>query len=233
MNKKEEMKALRKSNTGAVSYKSFNGVKADVVDSDRKIIEVKFASFGNIDSDGDMLLRGCFAKSIQERGPHSQTNRKIAFVWQHDIKEPIGKILELEEREDGAYAQVQLSDFDSVPLAKRAFSQMQDGTINQFSFGFSYIWDKMEYDENIDAFVVKELKLYEVSPVTLGANEMTENIGEMQGDDLKAALKSLSVKNKTRFDELKRYINTINEAEPVNPLTSGGLFDKIANSVND
>lgn len=218
-----------------MAFKGFSAKDAAVVDESKRIVEVKFASFGNVDSDGDLLVKGCFAKSIQERGPGAATNRKIAFVWQHDIKDPIGKILSIDEREDGAYASVQLSNFDAVPNAKRAYYQLQDGDINQFSFGFEYIWDKLDYDEALDAFIVKEVKLYEISPVTLGANEMTEFIGIAEdAADLKGIIKGIAQKDKEKFNEIKQYVNELErEAEPVRPLTSGkGLFDKIANSIN-
>lgn len=218
-----------------MAFKGFSAKDAAVVDESKRIIEVKFASFGNVDSDGDLLVKGCFAKSIQERGPGAATNRKIAFVWQHDIKDPIGKILSIDEREDGAYASVQLSNFDAVPNAKRAYYQLQDGDINQFSFGFEYIWDKLDYDEALDAFIVKEVKLYEISPVTLGANEMTEFVGIAEdAADLKGIIKGIAQKDREKFNEIKQYVNELErEAEPVRPLTSGkGLFDKIANSIN-
>lgn len=190
---------------------------AAIVNGDDHVIEVKFASFGNVDSDGDLLVKGCFAKSINDRGPESDTNRKIAFLWQHDMRDPIGKILKLEEREDGAYATVRLSDFDAVPNAKRAYSQLSDGVLNQFSFGFEYIWDKMEYDESKDAFIIQEVKLHEVSVVTLGANEETAYVGEVE--DMKAFVNNLKENNLAKYNELKEAIKSM-EAEPPKALTS-------------
>ena len=220
----------KRSQCDGVKYKGFDA-KSITIDDDRKVIEVKFASFGNIDSDRDMLVRGCFSKSINDRGPESNTNRKIVFLWQHETDEPIGRPLKIEEREDGAYAVIQLSDFDAVPLAKRAYSQLKDGTLNQFSFGFSYVWDKVEYDEELDAFIVKEVKLYEISVVTFGANEQTEYMGEVDPETLKSSLRNLSQKDRKELLEIKKLVDElISEAEPVQPLTSGaGLFDKLAN----
>lgn len=198
--------------------------EASVVDEDKHVIEVKFASFGNVDSDGDLLVKGCFSKSINDRGPESSTNRKIAFLWQHDMRDPIGKIMKIEEREDGAYATVQLSDFDAVPNAKRAYYQLQEGTLNQFSFGFNYIWDKMEYDEEKDAFIIMEVKLYEISVVTMGANEETEYIGEI--DDMKAFVRDLKEKNLAKYNELKQ---AINEVEPPKALEREFLSNIVIN----
>lgn len=175
MDKKEEI-LIRKqmSASGSVVFKSFDVAKADIANEEEHIIRVKFASYGNIDSDGDVLIKGCFAKSIAERGPESATNRKIAFLWQHDRTDPIGRILSIEEKDEGAYATIKLSNFDAVPNARRAWQQLIDGDINQFSFGAYYVWDKCEYEEEREAFIVKELDAREISVVTLGANEKTQ-----------------------------------------------------------
>lgn len=232
--KKAEQIARKKENNSGRAVKYFGVDSFKEVDSEKHIIEIKFAAFGNIDSDRDILIKGCFAKSIQERGPGSSTHRKIAFLWQHDLHDPIGKILKIEEREDGAYAEVQLSNFDAVPNAKRAYYQLIDGDIDQFSFGFEYVWDKIEYDESADAFIVREVKLFEISVVTLGANEMTEFIREIpDGKSLKKYLKNLMSNDIDKFNLLKQMINETG-AEPVQPLTlcAESLFEKIGKQIN-
>ena len=78
------------------AFKQAPILKADVVDEEKHIVLVKFCSFGTVDSDGDMLMKGCISKSIQERGPASATNRKIQFLWQHETKNPIGRILSID-----------------------------------------------------------------------------------------------------------------------------------------
>lgn len=232
--KQEKIEAKKAMNSNKVLIKYFSAKEMKDVDPDNHIIEVKFAAYGMPDSDRDILIKGCFSKSISERGPESSTNRKIAFLWQHDMHDPIGKILKLEERDDGAYATVRLSNFDAVPNAKRAYFQLKDGDINQFSFGFSYVWDKMEYDEESDTFIVKEVKLYEISVVTLGANEQTEYIGELENEDeIKSYLKEISIKDKDKFNKIKQMITDI-EAEPEQtvkpPLTldHDNMFEKLA-----
>lgn len=232
MIKQQQVLDKKAKNDGAVATKSFSVKEMSVVDAEKHTIEIKFAAYGAPDSDGDVLIKGCFAKSISERGPESDTNRKIAFLWQHEMHDPIGKILSIEEKDDGAYAVVQFSDFDAVPNAKRAYTQLRDGDINQFSFGFQYVWDKVDYDEDHDVFIVKEVKLYEISVVTLGANEATQYIRELYNEEeLKSYLKELSTKNKDKFNQIKQMINTIKaepeQAEP--PLTlKENLFDKLA-----
>lgn len=82
MNLSQQIEA-RRAAMGNTCRKEFAVTKADIANEDEHIILVKFANFGNKDSAGDILIKGCFAKSINDRGPGSATNRKIAFVWQH------------------------------------------------------------------------------------------------------------------------------------------------------
>lgn len=216
--------------TSGIIRKEFSVSKADIMDYEKHIIRAKFASFGNKDSDGDILIKGCFAKSINERGPESSTNRKIVFLWQHVMVDPIGKVLSIEELEDGAYATVQLSNFDAVQNAKRAWYQLNDGDINQFSFGFQYVWDKMEYDEVQDAYIVKEVILHEISVVTLGCNEQTEYMGAM-----KALFEAFDKANDTDKEQIKRQIlERLKAAEPAKePLTHPSIMERIGQIYNN
>lgn len=224
----EKIEARRAAVAGA-ARKEFPVSRVDVVDEGRHIIRVKFASFGNKDSAGDILLRGCFAKSIQERGPASATNRKIAFLWQHNTADPIGRVLSIEELEDGAYADIVLSNFEAVPNARRAWVQLEDGDINQFSFGFSYVWDKVEYDEERDAYIVKEVVLHEISVVTLGANEETEYVGAVKG--LAEALTKATAEERMKIK--RQILDLLGEAEPAQPLTSHDtLFGKLGKMIH-
>lgn len=217
----------RQKSVPAVGRKEFAVTKADIMDDDKHVIRVKFASFGNKDSAGDILVKGCFAKSINERGPQSDTNRKIAFLWQHDMYDPIGKVLEIEELDDGAYATVQLSNFDAVPNAKRAWYQLNDGDINQFSFGYQYVWDKMEYIEEEDAFLIKEVVLHEISVVTLGCNEQTEYMGAVKG-----LAEAIMRGEKVDKEQIKRMLEMLNGAEPVEePLTRKSAFERIGQTL--
>lgn len=226
MNISEKIRERQKS-VPAVGRKEFNVTKADIMDDEKHVIRVKFASFGNKDSAGDILVKGCFAKSINERGPQSDTNRKIAFLWQHDIYDPIGKVLEIEELDDGAYATVQLSNFDAVPNAKRAWYQLNDGDINQFSFGYQYVWDKMEYIEEEDAFLIKEVVLHEISVVTLGCNERTEYMGAVKG-----LAEAIMRGEKVDKEQVKWMLEMLSGAEPAEaPLTRKSVFERIGQNV--
>ena len=179
---------IRKRNTSPIRYKSYGEKPCDVDEGNRKVSGY-LAAFGNVDSDGDVILKGAFAKSLQERGVNSSSKRKIAYLWQHNMSEPIGRFTELREDEYGLYFEAELDD---IPLGDRVMKQYQSGTLNQHSIGFNYVWDKTEVDPNDDnVWVLKEVNLFEGSVVTLASNENTPYLG-MKGANIEAEGQVLS-----------------------------------------
>src|SRR3990172_12417972 len=53
--------------------------------------------FGVKDLVGDIVHPGAFAKTLVERGG------EIKFLWQHDVAEPIGRMLEMHEDAHGLF----------------------------------------------------------------------------------------------------------------------------------
>jgi HK97 family phage prohead protease len=154
-----------------VGYKSFSAKDMKV---EGRTVTGYLAAFNNIDSDYDLLIKGCFAKSLADRGVGSTNGNKIAHLWQHKMDEPLGTYTVLEERDFGLYFECV---YDDVPKANQALIQFKSGTLANFSIGYSYIWDKMEWDDNKDCCIIKELNLYEGSVVTLAANPLAHFVG--------------------------------------------------------
>lgn len=140
-------------------------------DLDKRIINGYLATWGTVNDYGEMLVRGAFAKSIQERGPASNSNYKITFLWMHDATDPLAVFAELVEDDYGLLFRT--LPLDDVPNADRAIKQIRSGTLNQFSYGFDYVWDKIEYDYENDVLILKEVELWEGSVVTMGADTNT------------------------------------------------------------
>lgn len=141
----------------------------DELPSDR-LIKQYFCIFGVPDDYGTIPVKGCFAKSIEERGPNSKSNYKITVLWQHDEKDPLCIPTVLKEDEIGLYAEYSP---DPIPSGDRCLIQVRSGTINNGSYGFNYIWDKMEYNEKTDMIMMHEVALFEISPVTRGSQTQT------------------------------------------------------------
>jgi HK97 family phage prohead protease len=142
--------------------------KGELVDERR--IKGYLIVWGVRDSYGTVFLKGCCAKSIQERGPKSNGKYKIKFLWQHDQMDPLCEFDVLQEDDYGLYFEAVPDD---VPNGERAVKQVRSGTLNQFSVGFDYIWDKIEYAEDVDALILKEIDLFEGSIVTIPSNMET------------------------------------------------------------
>lgn len=145
-------------------------LKLSIVSEQDRVVEGYLSVFGVRDMSGETCIKGCFAKSINERGPDSKSKYKIVMLWQHIMSEPIGQFLELKEDNYGLYFKAQL---DNIPTADRCLTQIKSGTINQFSFGYEYVWDKVKYDEATDSIMLLEVELFEGSAVTIGCNMET------------------------------------------------------------
>lgn len=173
-----------------MQYKTFSIYAKEVnYDEESRVISGYAAIFGNKDKAGDILIKGCFAKSIHDRGPESSANDKIIMLWMHDMNEPIGNILVLIEDEKGLYFEAKIDD---VPRGNQAVKQLESGTLNQFSIGYQYVWENCEYDPEKDAFIVKEVKLYEISVVSIGCNGETEYLGLKSIEDAENSYKELN-----------------------------------------
>lgn len=138
---------------------------------DQRIIEGYLIVWGKVNLYDEMVIKGACAKSIADRGPKSNAQYKITFLWQHHMDDPLSLFAELEE--DNFGLRFKTMPLDDVPNADRALKQIRSGTLNQFSVGFDYVWDKVEYDEANDCLVLLEIDLFEGSIVTIGADSET------------------------------------------------------------
>jgi len=113
----------------------------------------------SVDDYNSKFQRGCFTKTIKERG------KRIKVFYDHEHL--VGSAIEVREDDYGVYAKGKLNL--AVEKAREAYEFMKDETIEGLSFGFRTIKDT--YDNGIR--VIKELALYEFGPVAFPANEKT------------------------------------------------------------
>lgn len=132
-----------------------------VVDEANGIIEAYVSIFNNVDSYGDVVLKGAFADSIKAWFP-----RYPKGVWGHDWNDPIAKTLEIREDERGLYIKGQL--IMEVQRAKEAYALIKAGVMTDFSFGYEVNDYEIDFDKGIR--YLKKLTIFEWSPVLVGAN---------------------------------------------------------------
>lgn len=146
-------------------------------------VKVVLSKFDVIDSDDEMIVKGAFAKSLQERGPEATSNRRIAFLRNHDWEHQIGKWITLEETNEGL---IGIGELGRTTKATDAFLDYQDGILREHSIGFNRVFDKIELaQEGLKRYsILKEIQLYEGSGVTFGANSLTPTIDVSKGTHL-------------------------------------------------
>lgn len=116
------------------------------------------ATYGNVDSDGDVIKRGAFG----ELNP-----KKIKFLYQHDWHRVLGVAQTLFDDERGVYAEFKFADSGGNDLFSEVYSLVKMGALNSFSVGFQV----EEFSRNSDgARVIEKAKLWEASIVTFPAN---------------------------------------------------------------
>ena len=176
-------------------YKS-NEAKVKDVDTKKGLVKAYFAVFGNIDSDGDIIEQGAFAKTITERGPEGNGRIKH-FKW-HSTRDVPGKLQELGEDEFGGWF---VSKLSNTTLGKDTLIEYEEGIITEHSHGFEII--KSDTDEsNINH--IRESKLWEVSSLTAwGANPLTRTEFVKDIKDEKELLKA--IENITKYLKVGRF----------------------------
>jgi HK97 family phage prohead protease len=160
--------------------------------------------FNNIDSYGDIVVKGAFANDLQR---WEASGNNIPLLFGHNMSDPdfnIGHILSAEEDEVGLKVTAQL-DLES-PKAKQVYRMLKGRRIDQMSFAYDVLDGAKAQKDGEDVYEIRDLKLYEVSVVTVGANSETEVLAVKQvpavTDRILAEVKAgrvLSAKNESEI----------------------------------
>jgi len=182
--------------TGAMEYKAVGlEVKAD---GDEGIYEGYFAIFENVDDGFDIMHQGAFARTLEKRA------NRVKVFYAHDWDKLIGPPpTELREDEKGLFARGKLSL--GTFWGKEVWALMKDGALTEGSIG--YRAKDYEYGEN-GLRHLYAVDLYEISPVPLGMNPLTElraikSALGLQGDVSAASLVERIERLSATVDELK------------------------------
>lgn len=185
------------------------------VGEDRKIKGYAIV-WGSKNSHDEIVLKGATLNSLNARGVGS-TRNAIQFLYQHRSEEPIAKIDVLEEDDYGLY-------FEATIIKTQAgddlIEKINAGVLRQLSYGFSYVWDKTEYDEEQDAYILREIKLWEISIVTFSSDEMAQlrnlDFGTFQKIELIKEIDVEAIRNLVKLSKLKKENNEPKEVEENN-----------------
>jgi HK97 family phage prohead protease len=157
------------------------GLEIKGIEESRGIVEFYFSAFGNKDSDGDIMEKGSFKKTI------SENLSRIKHFKNHDPHLAVGRILELHEDSKGAFAVSQMS---KSTLGQDTLIEYKEGIITEHSHGFQTI--RENYSNEKSANIISEVKLWEVSSLTSwGANSNTPTTGIKSLEDVETLFKNL------------------------------------------
>jgi HK97 family phage prohead protease len=170
--------------------------------------------FGNVDSYGDVVMPGAFAKTLAE---WLKSGNPIPLLFGHNMSDPdynIGGVVAAEEDAVGLKVTAQLDLENSKAL--QTYRMLKGRRINQMSFAYDEIDSGPAVHDGDQVWELRELRLYEVSVVTIGANQETEilavkqvpNVAERAMRDIKAG-RVLSSKNEGELRDAHEAIGRV------------------------
>ena len=139
--------------------------ESDVKSEDNGIFRGYASIFGNEDQGNDIVQKGAFTKSLEQR-PAS----KVKMLFQHKTDEPIGVFESIYEDSKGLYVKGKLAL--GTQKGRDTYELLKIGALDGMSIGFKADPQKQGYNENKRGVrTLKEVDLMEISLVTFPMNE--------------------------------------------------------------
>jgi len=130
-------------------------------------VSAVFSVFNTLDSDGDVVVEDAIKSGFK--------SGSVPMVWAHKWDMPIGKGSIKQDKDKATFEGEFFMDTESGKEAYNLVKAM--GDLQQWSFGYrvndSERGKFKKGDNELDARYLKDLSVYEVSPVLVGANQDT------------------------------------------------------------
>ena len=197
-NQKNEVGTVAKTNEGPAERKVIPFIVTKVNEA-QGIVEHTVAIMGNTDLGGDKIWPGAFTKTITER------SGQIRVLDSHNtdsIMRVLGRPIEmreishsqlpakvLERYPEATGALVASTQFlMDTPEGRGAFSRIASGSIGEYSIGYDPIsvdFETIKMDDGTEGTVrnLREIRLWEYSPVIFAMNPATSTIGAKGADE--------------------------------------------------
>lgn len=193
--KKQEEKLVKSFNVDNVEMKSN--------EKDFAIVKAYVSIFNNIDRAGDMIVKGAFTKSLENKLPK--------VCWCHEWSNVIGKVISAEEDNKGLLVEMQITK--NTQQGAEAIELMKMGAMDEFSIGYQVndyeiksLPDGRVYNE------LKELELFEVSPVLVGCNPDTKLVSIKSDENIE--IKEEEEKNDPQNCDITKENEECNDMTP-------------------
>ena len=206
-----------------MSEKEVKNIDLELKEDTEGKVSAVFSVFNSLDSDGDIVLPGSIKSGFK--------SGSVPMVWAHKWDMPIGKGSIDSDGDKATFNGEFFMDTESGKEAYKIVKNMAD--MQQWSFGYRVNDAERgkigEGDEEKDARFLKDLTVFEVSPVLVGANQDTytmaiksneELLKEIVGNDEEKAVLGSSSFGKEPVSE------TLEEEDAVNPAVEVEEVDK-------
>ncbi|WP_018513787.1 MULTISPECIES: HK97 family phage prohead protease [unclassified Streptomyces] len=163
--------------------------------------------FGNEDSVGDVVKPGAFTETLTEWGAKGDP---IPVIWAHKWGDPfahVGRVIKAVETLEGLEVTGQIDDLtgdDENPTAKQVYRLLKGRRVTQFSFAYDELKSAWVKDDNHrwgGYWELQQLKLHEVGPCLVGANQETELLAA-KAEGLARGAKAGRVLSQANYDSL-------------------------------
>jgi len=211
-------------------YKSLNYEIKDL-DGPQGIVTFYANSFDKKDSDGDIIIKGSFKKTLKENF------KRIRHLLNH--YDSIGVPISIKEDNFGLLVQSQL--IMGKQIARETFEEYKVYAELENTMEHSIRLDIVKFDEDRESEtrIIREAKLWDVSTIDKwGANQWTPQLALKQFDSVEDAIKTLELLLKGRFSEdrlenieqalntLKSLINEPHSTQDDEPIDINVMLDK-------
>lgn len=160
--------------------------------------------FGNVDQGGDIVVKGAFKRTIEAH------QGKFKMLWNHDYKSPPIGISMVKEDEHGLLNEGTLF-YKDMERASDVYVGIKNGAIDSMSFMYDVIQSEPGMKDGMRVRFLKELKLFETSPVNFPMNESAVITG-VKEEDIPAIVE--------RMEKLEQMLKNSNPEEVKNLISS-------------
>jgi len=154
-------------------------IEFKTIDDEKGTVEAVFSVYNNVDSDGDVVVPGAIKSGFKDN--------QVPMVFAHKWDQPIGKGV---IQTDDDKAVFKGSFFMGTEAGKEAYNLAKEmGDLQEWSFGFRINdyevapFSKDGSEEEQDVRYLKDLEVFEVSPVLVGANRETYTLAIKTGEE--------------------------------------------------
>ena len=149
------------------------------------------ATFGNIDLQGDTIVKGAFTKTLAD--PDIQ----IKLLHQHFPSELLGAVETATETDKGLFITAKMPK--NIDIVRNLVPLLEMKALGKFSIGFNVVSSEESPD---GGKLLTEIKLHEVSVVTFAANPKAD-ITSVKKDSIVLNIEDIErVDNKRDFEQL-------------------------------